>query len=257
MPNVFLLFLRLNANNVRRKNERAKLGNMLAAVTGMRCGEIQALRFKDLGNDCLYVKASWNKVDDLKPTKTNEARTVEIPFPALMHELFEQAKQNPWGVTPDSFVFWSDTSNDMPMHGTVFLDNLRKALIMIGYTETKAAQYMFHGWRHFFTSYMIRRLDKKLLKSQTGHKTDVMLAHYADHCIEGDRELIQAQEREAFAGILPHNILLLETAFIRQIWFNTAWLATAVNSDILPSCSKHEVLAIFAAGPTWAVQARP
>ena len=192
------------------QNDRAKLANMLAAVTGMRCGEIQALRFRDLGKDCLYVGASWNKVDNMKPTKNNEARIVEIPFPDLMNSLIVQARQNPWGVSPDSYVFWSDTRGDMPIHGTVFLDNLRKALTLIGFTEKQAAKYMFHGWRHFFTSYMINKLDKKLLKSQTGHKTDVMLAHYADHCIEGDRELIQAKEREAFAGILPQRVLLLE-----------------------------------------------
>ena len=52
---------------------------------------------------------------------------------------------------------------------------------------------------------MIRRLDKKLLKSQTGHKTDVMLAHYADHAIDGDREIIQTVGRETFAGLLPES----------------------------------------------------
>jgi len=192
------------------KNDRVKNANMLAAVTGMRCGEIQALRFQDLGKDCLYVHASWNKEDDLKPTKNNEKRTVEIPFPDLMNNLITQANQNPWGVSPNSYVFWSDTSNDMPIHGTCFLDGLRKALTLIGLSEQQASKYMFHGWRHFYTSYMIRKLDKKLLKSQTGHKTDVMLAHYADHCIEGDRELIQTKEREVFAGILPEKILLLE-----------------------------------------------
>jgi hypothetical protein len=30
-----------------------------------------------------------------------------------------------------------------------------------------------------------------------------MLAHYGDHETDGDRELIQATEREAFAGLLP------------------------------------------------------
>jgi len=192
------------------KNERAKLGNMLAAVTGMRCGEIQALRFQDLGKDCLYVCGSWNKTDGLKLPKNNEKRTVEIPFPDLMKNLFDIAKQNPWGVSPDSFVFWSETSKDMPMHGTVFLDNMRKALVLIGYTEKQAAKYLFHGWRHFFTSYMVGKLDKKLLKGETGHKTDIMLNHYSDHLIAGDRELIQTKKRETFAGILPEKVLLLE-----------------------------------------------
>jgi integrase len=192
------------------KNERAKLGNMLASVTGMRCGEIQALRFQDLGPDCLYVCSSWNKLDGIKLPKNNEKRIVEVPFPSLMKLLIEQAKQTPWGVSPDSFVFWSETRADMPMHGTCCLDGLRKALMLIGFSEEKAKKYLFHGWRHFFVSYMVRKLDKKLLKSQTGQKTDGMIDLYGDHEIVGDRETIQAKERETFAGLLPEMILLLE-----------------------------------------------
>jgi integrase len=97
------------------KDDRAKLANMLAAVTGMRSGEILALRFQDIGPDCLYVRASWNRADKIKLPKNNKIRTVEVPFPDLIHGLIEQAKQNPWGVSPDSFVFWADTKNDVPM----------------------------------------------------------------------------------------------------------------------------------------------
>jgi integrase len=147
------------------KNERAKLGNILASVTGMRCGEIQALRFQDLGQDCLYVSGSWNKEDDLKTTKNNEKRTVEVNFPGLMYYLFELAKKNPWGVSPTSYVFWSDIKDDMPMHGTVFLDSLRKALVQIGYTQEQAAGYLVHGRRHFYTSYMAKKMVRKILKS--------------------------------------------------------------------------------------------
>ena len=189
-------------------DERAKLANMLAAVTGMRSGEILALSFQDLGPDCLYVRGSWNKADGVKLPKNNETRTVEIPFPDLIGGLIEQARQNPWGVTPDSFVFWTVKKRDVPMHGQAFIAGLRDALMQIGFTKDEAAKYLFHGWRHFFTSYMIRRLDKKLLKSQTGHKTDVMLAHYGDHETEGDRAIIQATEREAFAGLLPERTKL-------------------------------------------------
>jgi len=186
-------------------DERAKLANMLAAVTGMRSGEIIALRYKDLGSDCLYVNCSWNIADGFKPPKNNETRTVELPFPDLVHGLFEQAKQNPWGVSPDSFVFWSEFKKDRPIQPYLFVDGLRAALVKIGYSEDEAQKYLFHGWRHFYTSYMVRRLDKKLLKSQTGHKTDEMLEHYSNHETDGDREIIQKQEKEAFAGLLPEN----------------------------------------------------
>jgi integrase len=58
---------------------------------------------------------------------------------------------------------------------------LEGGLIQIGFPKDDVAKYPFHGWRHFYIAYMISKLDKKLLKSQTGHKTDVMLAHYGDH----------------------------------------------------------------------------
>jgi integrase len=189
---------------------RTKLANMLASVTGMRSGEILALRFQDIGADCLYVGGSWNRADKMKLPKNNETRTVEIPFPALLNGLIEVARQNPWGSSPDSFVFWSANKKGSPMRGQRFVGDLRKALMLTGFSKDDAARYDFHSWRHFFTSYMSGKLDKKLLKSQTGHKTDIMLDLYSDHETVGDRELIQAKQRETFAGLLPEQVLLLE-----------------------------------------------
>jgi len=185
------------------KDDRAKVANMLASVTGMRSGEIIALRFQDLGSDCLYVHSSWNRADKTKPTKNNKPRKVEIPFPDLMYGLIELAKQNPWGVSPDSFVFWTETKKDIPMRGRLFVDGLREALIQVGFSKEEAAKYMFHGWRHFFTSYMVRKLDRKLLKSQTGHLTDEMIELYSDHETDEDRDIIHSVSQETFAGLLP------------------------------------------------------
>jgi integrase len=185
------------------KNERAKQANMLAAVTGMRSGEILALRFKDIEQDCLYIRGSWNRADKIKLPKNNKTRTVELPFPDLIHGLIEQAKQNPWGVSPDSFVFWADTKKDIPMWGQLFIDGLREALIQIGFSKNEAAKYMFHGWRHFYTTYLMGKLEKKLLKSQTGHLTDSMLAHYGEHQTESDRKTIQAMAVKTFGGLIP------------------------------------------------------
>jgi integrase len=184
-------------------DDRAKLANMLAMVTGMRAGEIQGLRVQDLGQDCLYIRHSWNGMDGLKTTKTNESRVVEVPFPALMRDLLALAGTNPHGQSMDGYIFWADRKPDKPMEQTIFNRSLRKALVQTGMSETSAKVYTFHGWRHYFTSYMRERVNEKLLQRQTGHKTLVMLDHYSGHKIAGDREKIREAQIETFGGLLP------------------------------------------------------
>ena len=185
------------------KDERAKLANMLAAVTGMRQGEILALCLQDIGPDCLYVRGSWNRIDKIKLPKNNEIRTVELPFPDLLQGLVDLGKKNPWGVSPDSFIFWTENKAGVPMQGRLFVDGLRDALVKSGFSESEAGKYLFHGWRHFYTSYLMGKLEKKLLKSQTGHKTDIMLARYGEHRIDGDRKIIQTTAINTFGKLLP------------------------------------------------------
>ena len=50
-----------------------RLANLVAALSGLRAGEIQALQVQDLGRDCLYVRHSWNYIDGLKCPKNKEA----------------------------------------------------------------------------------------------------------------------------------------------------------------------------------------
>jgi integrase len=183
-------------------DERTRLANMLAAVSGMRAGEIQGLRIQDLGRDCLYIRHSWNFRDGLKTTKTNETRTVEV-FPELIAELVNLAKNNPHGVSMESYVFWGELKADKPIEEKILIRDLRVALVKIGMDTETAKNYVFHGWRHYFTAYMRERITDKLLQSQTGHKSLSMIAHYSEHRIAGDRERIQAAQRAVFGGLLP------------------------------------------------------
>ena len=120
---------------VQWKDERARLANMLAMVTGMRAGEIQGLRVQDLGKDCLYIRHSWNRLDGLKTTKTNESRTVEVPFPGLIQDLLTLASTNPHGQSMDGYVFWAEKNSDKPMEASLFNDGLREALILSGMSK--------------------------------------------------------------------------------------------------------------------------
>jgi integrase len=187
----------------RWKDDRTRLANMLAMVTGMRAGEIKALRVQDIGKDCLYIRHSFNNRDGLKTTKNNESRTVELPFPGLIAELIGIAKQNPHGVSMDTFVFWAEMRKNKPIEERLLLNDLRAALIQTGMSKESAAAYTFHGWRHYFTAYMRERVNEKLLQKQTGHKTLVMLDHYAGHTITGDRERIREAQVAVFGGLLP------------------------------------------------------
>jgi integrase len=185
------------------RDERSRLANMLAAVTGLRAGEIRALRIQDLGRECLYIRHSWNCRDKLKTTKNNEVRTVEVPFPGLMHSLSDLAKRNPHGADMDSYVFWAKASPAKPMENHILIRGLRDALGKIGLSEDAAKEYVFHGWRHFFTAYLRDRLNEKLLQSQTGHKTIGMIIHYSGHTIAGDRDRIRQAQQDVFGGLIP------------------------------------------------------
>jgi hypothetical protein len=47
------------------------------------------------------------------------------------------------------------------------------------------------------------KLEKKLLKSQTGHLTDAMLYRYGEHQTDNDKKTIQAISINTFRGLLP------------------------------------------------------
>jgi integrase len=108
-----------------------------------------------------------------------------------MRELIELAKSNPHRQDMDGFIFWAEKMPDKPIEQDIFQRDLKDALLQSGLNQESAKVYTFHGWRHYFTAYMRPRIDEKILQSQTGHKTLVMLEHYAGHRIDGDRERLR------------------------------------------------------------------
>ncbi|MBR1639219.1 MAG: tyrosine-type recombinase/integrase [Treponema sp.] len=87
------------------ENDTARLANMLAFYTGMRQGEIAALRLEDIGTDRIYIRHSWSKYEGLKETKTNTDREIKIPQ-TLRDMLLMQAKMNLHNEGLKGFVFY-------------------------------------------------------------------------------------------------------------------------------------------------------
>jgi len=73
-----------------------------------------------LGGDCIHVRHSWNFRDKMKTTKNNESRTVEVPFPSLIHALLDLAKNNPHGASMDSFIFCGNIKNFQSVKDAIY-----------------------------------------------------------------------------------------------------------------------------------------
>ena len=122
------------------ENDTAKLANMLAFYTGMRQGEIAALRLEDIGTDRIYIRHSWSKYEGL-------------------------------------------------------LEN-------IGYSDPK--KICFHAWRHLWCSRISDLIsDKRVIMTGSGHKTEFMLDHYAEHLArEHALEKLQRVQEKVFLPVI-------------------------------------------------------
>lgn len=182
------------------ESNMARLASMLAMCTGMRCGEILALTADDLEDYSIYIRHSYNMKDGLKCTKNGEARRVWVPFPFIMNQLRHYAETNPY-PNGAGYIFWG-LCPDKPIDGKVFLKFFRRALVKAGMEKADAEQITFHAWRHFYTTYMADRVNQKALQSQTGHKTEVMLEHYAAHQTMEEAKLIMSAQAEVFGAVV-------------------------------------------------------
>ena len=181
-------------------NNMARLASMLSMCTGMRCGEILALTADDLGDNCIYVRHSYNLKDGLKSTKNGEERTVFVYFPYIMDQLRILAETNPY-ENGAGFIFWG-LLPDKPIDCNVFRKFFRRALVAAGMSKDEANKMTFHAWRHFYTTYMADKVNQKALQSQTGHTTQILIEHYADHQTREDALEIMTAQAEVFGAVL-------------------------------------------------------
>jgi len=189
-----------NVFRVEWDNDMARLASMLAMCTGLRLGEILALTADDLGENCIFVRHSWNFKDGLKCTKNGDERIVYIPFNYILEQLRSYARSNPY-KNGAGFIFWG-LLPDKPIDQNIFRKFFRRALVKAGMSKDDASKITFHAWRHFYATYMADRVNQKALQSQTGHKTQAMLEHYAAHQTAEEARLIMDAQNEVFGKVI-------------------------------------------------------
>ena len=188
------------------KDGRAKLAFMLSMTTGMRCGEILALRGEDLDMEKgrIHVRHSWSAKDGLKPTKNGDERTAVCPLPSLMGTLAARYATNPHGPEGGGFVFWGRLPGK-PVVGDTFTKALREELEGLGLSREDAARYEFHCCRHDFITTMVHGGAKmSAVQGNVGHRTSEMTEHYSEHILEEEMAALGKEVAERYgAYFLP------------------------------------------------------
>jgi integrase len=185
--------------SVEWQDNRSRVGNLVAATSGLRAGEIVALRREDIGTDRLYVRHSWSFADGLKTPKNGETREVPL-LPSVRDELLKLADECPYQC---QWIFYGPDP-DKPMNIDALGRGLHKALIATGWTGEKiqSRNITFHGWRHAYAKRMSGVIDIRTMKL-TGHKTAGMLEHYAAHAEETDFQKAAQAAGKVFETVIP------------------------------------------------------
>jgi integrase len=179
----------------------AMAANLLSATTGMRQGEVLAIRGADIGKGVLNVAHSWSAADGLKIPKNGEARKVPL-LPEVRKALLSQLATNPHTDIPEAerFVFWGTAPDRPRVEGSFMLDALHGELENMG-IDWRARNIVFHGWRHFYAARMsdIEAADK--VSRITGHRSRAVFDAYADHVTEA-AIMDMGKAAAVFAGVL-------------------------------------------------------
>lgn len=160
-------------------DKRCYVANMLAACTGLRKGEILALKRNSVQENYIAVEHSYDAQYGLKETtKTGRSRYVPIPK-NLKHLLSQLLKESPW-KDENAYIFFSHKP-DEPIDGEDVKDALYAAMAKIGIKqEERVSRFVdFHSWRHFFNSILInKRIPLQKVQAMTGHSTAAMTQNY-------------------------------------------------------------------------------
>jgi integrase len=162
----------------------AYAGNLLAATTGLRQGEVLAIRGADIKESVLDVNHSWSTLDGLKSPKNGEARKVPL-LPEVREALLAVLKTNPHTDVPEAekFLFWGTAPDRPRFDGANLLDALHNELEAMG-IDWRFRGVCFHSWRHFYASRMADIEAAEKVSRITGHKSRAVFDAYADHVTE-------------------------------------------------------------------------
>ena len=148
------------------KDQKHFLINYIAVTTGMRIGEILALKKENISSNMITVSHSWNRIEGLKSTKNGKTRYIPIYY-ELQKALDTYINDN----DIQGYLFSSNGGIKPLDHKSIykhFWQSLNK--IGIGKTERNTRNLSFHSWRHGFNTMLLEAgINPEVIRLATGH----------------------------------------------------------------------------------------
>jgi len=166
--------------------------NLIAASTGLRQGEVQALRVGNFKGTYLVVDRTWDRKYGLKSPKYDSTRCV--PIPSMTESWIERLIEMTPDHTKDDLLFCS-TIPDKPIEHKQINKYFKRAVERIGVSSTEIAERFlsFHSWRHTFNTLMRDKISDSKLRRLTGHKSEEMTESYTHFQIEDFQDVLSVQ----------------------------------------------------------------
>lgn len=169
----------------KKRDELARLAIAVGMTTGMREGEVRALKASDIliineEDSILMVDESYSDTEKAyKCPKGKRKREVTCPT-IVAKALLLRASLNPHKEQSGDIVFWSPRKSrstglyDKPVSKSGILGMFYHALELIGIDEKKRKDrnLVFHGLRHSYASQIRGRVDDTITRLVIGHQNE-------------------------------------------------------------------------------------
>jgi integrase len=159
---------------------------LTAAFTGLRLGELLALRWGDIdfAGDALRVRRSYNVHGGVGTPKSGKVRSVPM-VPDVARALAELGRRERF-VGEDDLVFGGELGSFLD--ASALRDRYKAAL-----AAAELRQLRFHDLRHTFGTLAVRRAEIPAVQAWMGHSDIQTTMRYVHHRNRGDEARVLAE----------------------------------------------------------------
>jgi integrase len=189
-----------------------RLLTVLVAVTGLRVGEVLALRWANVAWDknLIYVVSNWVR-GVLGEPKSKASKKPVVVLPLVM-ALLKRWRENTKYAGDQDFIFASDRNRGKSPRVPNMLveDHLRPAAVKAGFVIPEGHRFGFHNLRHGLASFLSEiKVDTKTIQdSLRWQDPKILLTTYAHSRVQTRRD---AQDKYAAAmGLNEDTVHLIQ-----------------------------------------------